>query len=125
VWDIATGKERAPLAGHKEATWCLAFSRDGKTVATSGSDPFVLVRDWPSGKVMCKIAVRPRGIAAMAISGDGQRLEALYWGEQALHFYDLKTGKAEPAPLECHQGAVHGVAFPPDGSRPAAGTAAT
>jgi RNA polymerase sigma factor (sigma-70 family) len=115
VWDIATGKERPPLDGHKQWARCIAFSRDGKTLATGGNDPFVLVRDWPSGKVVRTIEVQPRTVFEMAISGDGQRLEVLYWGEQALHFSDLKTGKALPPPLECHRSNVYGVAFTPDG----------
>jgi WD40 repeat protein len=51
----------------------------------------------------------------MTVAGDPPRLEVLFWGEQALHFYDLKTGK-ERAPLpESHQSDVYGAALTPDG----------
>src|SRR5262249_50587560 len=52
----------------------------------------------------------------MAVSADGRRLEVLFWGEQALHLYDLATGKPLPAPLECHRSVVYGVAAAPDGA---------
>ncbi|HWG45640.1 MAG TPA: sigma-70 family RNA polymerase sigma factor [Gemmataceae bacterium] len=116
VWDVATGKERTPLQGHKKAARCFAFSRDGKTVVTGGNDPFVLVRDWPSGKAVRIIDLGRGGIERMAISGNGRRLEVLFWGEQALHFYDLITGKKARAPLEGHSGGIYGVAIAPDGA---------
>jgi RNA polymerase sigma factor (sigma-70 family) len=117
VWDLATGKERAPLEGHKAWARAVAFSRDGKTVVTGGNDPFVLVRDWPSGQVVRTIATeRERAVSQMAVSADGRRLEVLFWGEQALHLYDLATGKPLPAPLECHRGVVYRVAVAPDGA---------
>jgi RNA polymerase sigma factor (sigma-70 family) len=117
VWDLATGKERAPLDGHKGWARSVAFSRDGKTVVTGGNDPFVLVRDWPSGKVIRTIETgRERAVSAMEVSGDGRRLEVLFWGEQALHFFDLATGQAVPALVESHRACVYGVAAAPDGA---------
>jgi RNA polymerase sigma factor (sigma-70 family) len=116
VWDLATGKERPPLGGHKEWARRFAFAPDGKTLVTGGNDPFVLVRDWPSGKVLRTIELGRWAIERMAVSGDGRRLEVLFWGEQALQFYDLTTGKAIPAPLECHRASVQGVALAPEGT---------
>jgi WD40 repeat protein len=115
VWDIATGKERPALDGHKKWTRWFPFSPDGKTVVTGGNDPFVLVRDWPAGKVVRTIDLGRGDIQRMTVAGAPPRLEVLFWGEQALHFYDLKTGK-EGAPLpESHQSDVYGAALAPDG----------
>ena len=38
VWDVATGKERAVLTGHKASIWRLAISPDGKMVASASMD---------------------------------------------------------------------------------------
>ena len=34
LWDVASGKATATLAGHETAVWCVAWSRDGKTLAS-------------------------------------------------------------------------------------------
>ena len=41
LWDLATGKEIANLAGHEGFIASLAFSPDGKTIATAGQDHLV------------------------------------------------------------------------------------
>ena len=115
IWDVASGKERPALEGHKNWAREMAFSRDGKVLVTAGNDSFALVRDWPSGKIHRKIELGRSGVNDMSISGDGKRLEVLFWGEEALNFYDLATGKAIPAPIDAHQGNVYGVEFAPDG----------
>lgn len=38
LWDVATGREIGTLNGHKQGIWSLAFSPDGKTLASSGSE---------------------------------------------------------------------------------------
>jgi RNA polymerase sigma factor (sigma-70 family) len=116
AWDVATGKELSPLGGHQGQARSFAFGPDGKTVLTGGGDPFVLVRDWPSGKLRRKIDLGDgRGIDVMAISADGKRAELILWGERALRFFDLGTGKELPPPTEAHRGRVDGVALTPDG----------
>jgi RNA polymerase sigma factor (sigma-70 family) len=125
AWDVATGKERSALGGHKQGARCFAFAPDGKTVVTGGNGPFALAHAWPSGKAVRTIGLGRGGVERLALSGDGGRLEVLFWGEQALHFYDLKTGKALPAPSEGHQAGVHGVALAPGGALVSFGKDAT
>src|SRR5690348_15915420 len=36
LWDPATGTLKAALAGHETSVWSLAFSADGKQLATGG-----------------------------------------------------------------------------------------
>jgi hypothetical protein len=42
LWDIASGREYAPLAGHAGPVRCLTFGRDGKTLRSLGGDNKVL-----------------------------------------------------------------------------------
>ena len=79
----------------------LAFSPDGKKLYSGSSDSFVLEREWPSGKVLRTIDLGRKGISEMAVSGDGKRLEIIFWGEQAIAFFDLETGKRIPNRSKC------------------------
>ncbi len=116
VWEIATGKERAALGEYPNwGATTMAFSRDGTTLVTGGKR-LAHVRDWPSGKAVREIDLGRDGtVSDLAISGDGKRLEVLFAGEEALHFYDLATGRQQPVPVVAHNGAIYGLDTTPDG----------
>ena len=46
LWDVETGEEIRTLAGHTEPIATLAFSHDGKILASGSIDGTVLVWDW-------------------------------------------------------------------------------
>ena len=49
LWDVVSGREYAPLAGHAGPVRCLMFGRDGKTLRSFGGDNRVL--SWPLDKL--------------------------------------------------------------------------
>lgn len=37
LWDMESGKQKSKLIGHSHQVYCVAFSPDGKTVATGSA----------------------------------------------------------------------------------------
>src|SRR5205823_13396796 len=63
LWDVATGEERPPLLGDRHRVYSLAFSADGKTLATShmpikeADPPIVRLWDVATGKEKMELGV--------------------------------------------------------------------
>jgi WD40 repeat protein/tRNA A-37 threonylcarbamoyl transferase component Bud32 len=119
LWDMATGEVRRVLRGHTDPVRALAFSPDGKTLATvSGNwrqpDHAGEVKLWemPSGK-LCRTLRRHQGpIYSVAFSPGGLRLAT---GESrgCVRLWDPATGKQERV-LQVHAGSVSSLVFTPD-----------
>ncbi len=115
-WDLATGKERPALLGHVEPVRMIALAADGRTLVTGGGDPFILVWDWPEGKLRRRIDLRSsRSVAHLELCADGKRVEVGLWPDTAARFFDLKTGKEQPVYPEAHTVGAQGLAVTSDG----------
>ncbi len=108
VWELKRGKERTSFEGHKEWARRFAFTPDGKTLVTAGNDPFLLVRDWPSGRVRKRIDLGRGAVQELLVSDDGRFADVLFWWETALTRYDLVTGKRVDRPTDTHRAEVPG-----------------
>ncbi|HEX3147337.1 MAG TPA: hypothetical protein VHR66_04595 [Gemmataceae bacterium] len=51
LWDPKTGKELAVLKGHSRWVYTVAFSPDGKTLASGQQDGVILLWDVPAIKL--------------------------------------------------------------------------
>src|SRR5262249_5619154 len=84
LWDLPAGRERPTLRGHRQAVQALAFSPDGKSLASSGSDSSLLMWDVASGKANCDFrppfwarwgyGVVRKDVQALAFAPDGKTL---------------------------------------------------
>ncbi|MGC6565425.1 MAG: WD40 repeat domain-containing protein, partial [Akkermansiaceae bacterium] len=73
LWDTETGNKVVTLQGHKQAIWSLAFSPDGKTLAsTDGST----IRFWNLATQSELLTIRIRGAALfdLMFSPDSRKL---------------------------------------------------
>ncbi len=69
--DAATGTVRFTLEGHRDYVYHVAFSPDGKRLASCGYDKLVRVWDTTTGKPTGVFREHTEAVYAVAFNGDG------------------------------------------------------
>jgi WD40 repeat protein len=121
VWDVATGKEVVSFQGHSSDIICLAFSPDGKRLATGSEDTTIMLWDLATGKAQAtlkghkvyvySVAFAPNAPILASGAGNNNPYSPI---ASETKLWDLATEK-ELAPLEERSGVISCVAFSPDG----------
>ncbi len=121
-WDVS-GDRPLPglLAGHKSRMSCLAYSPDGKMLATGGLDRRIILWDLASPSKRNQVLLGHAGaINCLAFSPDGRTLASCSGLDSTVRLWHMATGQ-ELAVLELHGVAVTCLAFSPDGTTLAGG----
>jgi dipeptidyl aminopeptidase/acylaminoacyl peptidase len=98
----------------------VAFSPDGKTVASGSVDNTVRLWDAATGEERQKLEGHDSWVRAVAFSPDGKTV-ASGSHDNTVRLWDAATGE-ERQKLEGHEGGVSMVAFSPDGKTVASGS---
>ncbi len=120
LWDMAAGKLRGDLPGHKSKVTTVAFSPDGKTFATGSADQTIRIWDSTNGKERTVLKGHTDAVWTLAYTPDGQTLISAGW-DGTLKFWNATTG-TELASMNGHDEEILSLAISPDGKTIATGS---
>ncbi|MGH9752663.1 MAG: WD40 repeat domain-containing protein [Blastocatellia bacterium] len=74
LWDAQTGQELATLEGHDFDVYSVAFSPNGKTLASGSGDNTIKLWDPQTGQELATLKGHGRRVRSVAFSPDGKTL---------------------------------------------------
>jgi WD40 repeat protein len=109
LWGMASKVPLISFFGHTQAIKTLAFSPDGKLLATAGDDGLILIWDLDRRRLAQTLSAHRWTISALAFLADGNTLVSASW-DGNIKFWQVNSGQ-EIDCLSTHQMEVFAMAI--------------
>jgi WD40 repeat protein len=119
VWDVVARTKVQNLPGHSKWVYAVAYSPDGKWLATGGWDRTIKLRDAASGEERLTIFGHAGFVLDLAFSPDSRALASTS-EDRSVRLWEIPTGR-QIGVFHGHTDFVQAVAFAPDGRELASG----
>lgn len=106
------GKRTARLEGHRDVVQAVAWSSDGKRLATASADGACNIHEVTTGKTLQTFTGHAGPVQAILFLPDNKTVVSA-GSDQSLRVWDAHTGKVARV-LENHTAAVHALALRPN-----------
>ncbi|MFQ5807695.1 MAG: WD40 repeat domain-containing protein [Phycisphaerae bacterium] len=125
LWNPEDGQEIRLLAHDVQNMRCLAFTPDGKLIATNMRDPHkwghkIVLRDLESGEAVVELRDDRLAASLIAFSADGKKLASA--GARKIHIWDVAARKLLHA-IDGHKKSIQSICFSPNGKLLVSGSA--
>jgi WD40 repeat protein len=119
ICEVKSGRLIRSLVDHNDEVNCVAFSPDGKIIASGSRDETIDLWNAATGELILTIDKPASEVRTVAFSPDGKTL-ASGSADKTLRLWQVSDGQLIRA-LEGHAAAIRSVAFSPDGQTVASG----
>jgi WD40 repeat protein len=91
IWDLASGRQIATLRGHTDSVTSIAFSPDGRNLASGSDDKTVCIWDVATGRQIAVLRGATDAVVGVAFTPDGHLLTRSQ--DRTVSFWDVRTGQ--------------------------------